>query len=156
VTYVTLGGNGYNAPFAAYAINSWQIEADASGGLAVYTLTMDRRFVALVSYISFLGIQTVPADVGLRTVLRSDPGAPTVSRALLLDSLPTTSAVASLNDVYTPVPVLLPGGQVATVTVETDNVDTDDYFLSALIYLFNIDVRQKSPTGPIFWARGVA
>lgn len=151
-----MGGNGYAAPFAAYAINGWTITGDASGGLATFTCTMDNRFVSLVSYISFQGIQVTPADVGLRTVIRGNPGAPTLSRALLLDSLPTTAAVASLNDVYVPAPVLLPGSQVGTFTVETDNVDLDVYFVSALVYLFNIDVRQKAPLGPLFWSRGVA
>jgi len=155
VTYITLGGDGYVAPFAAYAIDNWTVTADASGGLAVYTMTMDRRFVALISYICFQGLQGVVADVGLRYIIRGNPGAPTIARALLLDSLPATAVVVSLNDVYVPPPVLLPGGQTATIVAQTDNVDGDTYFLSALVYLFNIDVRQKASTGPLLWSRGV-
>lgn len=155
VTYLTLGGDGYQAPFASYTILDWQIEADASGGRAVYNCNMDMRFVSLVSFIAFQGTQANTLDVDVRYQLGGNAGVP---RAVVVKDLHAASLNAvsqQLGDIFTPPPILLPGGQAATFTVETDNVDTDDYFLSALIYLFNIDVRQKAPSGPLLWARGV-
>jgi len=156
VTYVTLGGDGYMAPFAAYSVSDWQVTADASGGRATYTLTMDDRFVGLMSYASFTGIQGSTLDVGCRWRLRGTPGAPPVFRALTIDAITTNAVGAQLNDLFVPQPVLLPGGQPATLLFETDNVNGDSYFISTLIYLFNIDVRQKTPMGPLLWARGAS
>ncbi len=153
---MTLGGDGYSAPHASYTILDWQIEADASGGRAVYTLNMDNRFVSLVSFLAFQGTQANTLDVDIRYMVGGNAGVPRAALSKDLNAGSLNAISQQLNDIFVPPPILLPGSQAATCTVETDNVDTDDYFLSALIYLFNIDVRQKAPSGPLLWARGVS
>jgi len=50
--------------------------------------------------------------------------------------------------------VILPGSENTALTVFAANVDGDEYFLDAFIFLFDIRARELTPMGPLLWARG--
>lgn len=156
VNYVPLGGDGFLAPHAAYAVSGFKLAGTNTGGAAKFTLEMDPRFVSLMSYVT-LGIQQdVAADAEIAMVLNSGDGHVPHQRF-------QASVVAIASDVSTPQvsatwgpnPFLMPGGAKGSqLTVSMLNVDAFDYFLSCWILLFDINVREKSPMGPLLWARG--
>jgi len=69
-----------------------------------------------------------------------------------------TSATVNASTIagtFVPKPTILPGaGALPFINVAMVNVDSDVLSVDALIYLFNIDVRQKTPMGPLLWAAG--
>jgi len=155
-----LGGDGYRAPFAAYNIDNFTLVGDGTGGSPgiSFTANMDERFCTLVAYLNLSVSQTAAIDLGLRfrvdTSQASSPIAPQ-TQSVDAQSIPLTSNPASINEIFQPVPVILPGdGAGSLVQLTTGNIDTDIYRFSGLFYLFNIDVRQVMPMGPLLWARG--
>lgn len=153
-----LGGDGFRAPLAAYIVDNLQLTGDASGGGASLMVTMDERFCALVAYLTFSATQATDQDIDVRyrldTSSASSPVATQVQSRRLEFIVPQVSS-ATINDVWTPTPVIVPGdGAGGLCSVEVKNEDTDIYRLSVLIYIFDINVRQVMPMGPLLWARG--
>ncbi len=72
VQYVPLGGDGFRAPFAAYAISSHTVAGDAGGGFAQLRISMDPRFCSLVAWTTIGITQVTPADAVLRGIVGSD------------------------------------------------------------------------------------
>ncbi len=154
VRYIPLGGDGFVAPFAAYAINSHQVTGDATGTTATLRVLMDPRFCSLTAFSTLQIQQATPGDVACRMDL-SGAGYPGQPVSVVMTSIGLVSVV-NVSNTYKPVPVVMPGGgeDVALGAVAL-NVDTDIYTVNALIYLFDISVREKTPMGPLLWARGV-
>lgn len=158
LTYVPLGGDGYTAPQAAYAINNFEVIGDASAGHARLTVEMDPRFCSLVAWVSFSIRQATSADAEYRLTVGSTSGAtqiPTQADSGLVVAISSTITTAEINKMISIVPMMMPGaGQSGRVEANFLNVDTDTYRMSLLIYLFNIRVRELTPMGPLLWARG--
>lgn len=153
-----LGGDGYRAPMAAYIVDNFQATNAAGGGASTLTVQMDERFCSLVAYATLSMTQATPADIDARyrldTTQASSPIAPQV-QGRRIEFTDSDISTATINDIWTPTPVIIPGGGAGGIlTMGVVNIDTDLFRLSALIYLFNINVRQVMPMGPLLWARG--
>ena len=158
VTFVPLGGDGFSAPTSAYALQNLKVTGDATGGAASLTANLDNRFCSLVSFVSFRITQTTSADADFRLAITSAAGG--VQTPQILESGPVTAisatvSTATINKTLQLQPMMLPGaGNSGAIDVDFLNVDTDIYRISALIYNFNIRVRELTPMGPLLWARG--
>lgn len=155
VDRIPLGGDGYSAPMAAYAVVQHQVTGAVGGGSASLQVNMDPRFCSLISYITMANEQVSAADADVRLVIFGTQGRiPVLTETGEIASVGFGST--SLERTWNPTPVILPGGTApgAALIGQMLNVDADVYKLSALIYLFKIDVRERTPMGPLLWARG--
>jgi len=151
VEYVPLGGDGYTAPHGAYLVKSMELAGDASAGKAQNAVIMDARFCSLLSYATLQIVQATPADADFRMVFGTsiDQGAETATA--------TTLSTVTVSRTWRPVPLIQPGGGAApTLFILAENVNGDDYFLDALIYVFNIRAREIGPLGYLLWAQGAS
>lgn len=158
LTYVPLGGDGYTAPQAAYAVLNHAVVGDATGGAATVLIEMDPRFCSLVSFVSFAVLQATSADIDYRLTVGISTGGtqiPAHQESGVVVAISSTVSNAEINKTSAVAPMMLPGaGQAGRISLSFLNVDTDTYRVSALIYLFNIRVRETTPMGPLLWARG--
>lgn len=155
---VALGGDGYTAPHAAYVVDNFILTGDAGGGTVAHIIQMDERFCSLVAYVNLLSSQASSADadwvIGLDSNLANGAIAPQLEGRVIAATSATVSSV-TLASIFTPVPVVLPGaGAGAQINSNVLNVLADGVRISALIYLFNVQVREVTPMGPLLWARG--
>ncbi len=155
-----LGGDGYKAPMAAYIVDNFTLVGDATGGSPgiSFTVNMDERFCALVAYAVLSVSQASGTALGLRfridTGQGSSPVAPQLQN-IAAAAIAGTANSATINETWNPIPLIIPGdGAQGLLQMTTTNIDTDTYRFSALIYLFNVNVRQVMPMGPLLWARG--
>lgn len=153
--YVGLGGNGYSSPFAAYAVHDFEQTGDAGAGSVTFKITMDVRYVSLVSYVTWNGNQVASADADYRLSVGSSPGAPNWLENGVAVAIAAGVSSNTIGKTFQPTPALLPGNQDAHINVKVKNVLNDVHKVSALIYLFRHDVRQVAPIGPLLWARGL-
>lgn len=151
---VPLGGDGFTAPKFAYAVRDFLLTGDATGTFVQHTINMDERYCALVSYVTHTIAQATSADAEFQTSITS------ARSAQLRDSgiqVAVNSSVSALEIAHTwnPPALILPGaGDGARIRIQVLNVDTDVVRLSALIYCFDVRVRETTPMGPLLWARG--
>ncbi len=153
---IPLGGDGFYAPTAAYAVTNVGVTGDGGGGTSRVTITMDPRFCALVSYMTFGIQQAISQDVAYRMII-SDAKfrIPSILDQGVEATIGTTISAQSIAFTWEPVPVVLPGGPVLPIIQSTVlNLADDVHDLSAMIYLFNIRAREMTPMGPLLWARG--
>lgn len=132
-----------------------QATGDVSGGAVSLTVTMDPRYSSLVSLVTWQIAQGTAADADFRVLLRGNTS-PTL---LDLGTQPSTASTVSAFEVgrtWNPSAMILPGGnsENAQIQAHFTNVDDDEYFLDALIFAFDIRVRELTPMGPLLWARG--
>ncbi len=157
VDYVPLGGDGYTAPFAAYSIVDMEVAGDASAGHVRMAVEMDPRFASLVAFFVHEIQQGTPATADVRLSV-AGPQVPSQTMQDNVDDISSTVADSNISLQFAPTPYILPGGHkagsVPRIFSRSLNVDGDTYRLSALIYLFNIRVREVTPMGPLLWARG--
>lgn len=141
---------------AAYSLVNMLQNADASLGFWTFLVTMDPRYCSLVSYVTAELDQDTAADADIGLAI-DDISVRTPPQFL---QGPVSSVSALLGDpsvavTWSPVPTILGGGSLRPqLTVRGANVDGDVYRISMLVYLFDIDVRTKTPMGPLLWARG--
>lgn len=158
VAFIPLGGDGYGAPIAAYSISGPQVVGDGSGGNARLDIVMDARYSSLISYSTLVVRQGTAADIDVQRTI----GGASSGRAipLLIENLKAVanSATVSIDTIaenWFPPPVLLPGAtDIARLRYRIQNVLNDTAIIYSLIYLFQLNVRQVNPMGPILWARG--
>lgn len=160
VNYVPLGGDGFQAPFAAYNVMGAAIVGDAGGGSARVTCRMDDRFCSLVAFFTGQNAQDTPADGEFRFFLAADQIPQQVNQGDLT-ALAAGVDSHSLAHTMVPTPIVLPGGSRGPgvgadprIDVRFLNALADVVSMDALIYLFNIRVREVMPMGPLLWARG--
>lgn len=156
LTRIPLGGDGFYAPTAAYAVTNFALTGDVSGGAVTHLVTMDNRFCSLVSWISFTIAQATAADADFRVSIGGTTGI--IPVFVENNAAVATSAVVNaltVGKTIVPPPAVLPGGgDPGIIAVRTLNVDTDVVTMNAMIYIFNIRAREKTPMGPLLWARG--
>jgi len=159
VNYIPLGGDGFTAPIAAYGVSGATVAGDVSSGIATINLTMDNRYCSLVGYATGRILQGTPADAELRMAI-GVTAAPLGKVPLQVDQGDVTAIAAtvspdSIAKTWLPPSIILPGGVDAPVlSLAATNVDGDFFTIDALIYLFNIRVRELTPMGPILFSRG--
>lgn len=156
VRYIPLGGDGFTAPFAAYNVIGHSVTGAVGGGSSTLTVVMDDRYVSLVSYVSLANTQVASANADFSLLLSAQSsGMPTQSSQGVLTAIDADVNASTVRTTWAPQPVLLAGAEKrGVITGLMLNVDADVYAMSALIYLFNIRVREMSPTGLLLWARG--
>lgn len=127
---------------------------DASAGHAGLIITMDDRFTSLLSWAQFNINQGTPADADFRLAVFGG-AAPSQVLSGLSTAVASTLTARTIGQTWAPTPFILAGGpDVASLQIVFENVDTDVYTLSALVYLFDIRVRETTPMGPLLWSRG--
>lgn len=154
VTQVPLGGDGYTAPFAMYTVVNFATTGDATGGAQTMNMVMDNRYCALLGYASMTS--TAPADIDIRWSLVGVLGGtvPLMVRAASIDRISSTVTTATVNDTWLPPAFIMPGADPATLTLAVINTDTLIVQVHAVIFLYNINARQKMPFGILAEPRG--
>ncbi len=153
VDYVPLGGDGFQAPFAAYSVRDFEQTGDAGGGTITFSIDVDERFCSYVSWLSFIGRLATVADAEYRVFSSADRHA----QASEVKNARASSVLGSneVSEVWRPPGVILPGsGSNASFGLIIENILNDVWRVSAHIYLFNVRVRELTPMGPLLWARG--
>lgn len=120
---------------------------------------MDMRYCALVAWMVFEQEQATPGDIlGVMALRGSASDTPSQVVAGTFESVAAATATRTIQKQFTPIPCILAGGQispaVARIEAHAPNVLADEYFFSALIYLFNVQARQTTPLAPLLWSRG--
>jgi hypothetical protein len=158
VTYVPLGGDGLTAPQGAYAVVNFELTGASGGGASTLIVQMDPRYCSLVAFASFRILQTTSADADFRLTVGSQTGGRQIPQLLESGPVVAISSVVSNSEINKTLklqPLILPGaGNVGQLRLDTLNVENDVTMLSALIYLFDIRVRELTPMGPLLFARG--
>lgn len=154
--YIPMGGDGFSAPFAAYNVIGHSVTGAVGGGAAVLTCIMDDRYVSLISYVQIDNVQVASADADLQILLTgANFGMPTQAFSGVVTAVAADVNAGTIRHLWTPQPVLLAGSEKrGNLQMFMLNVDADVYTMSVLIYLFNIRVREVSPSGLLLWARG--
>ncbi len=154
--YIPLGGDGLTAPRGAYSIVGHAVTGSVSGGAMSVRVSMDPRYCALVAWVTAQNTQVSSADADLRIVLGDADG----RVPAIVQQGPVVATSATVNAVtvartFVPNPIVLPGGGVVPfINVAMLNVDADVLKMDAMIYIFDIRVRELTPMGPLLWARG--
>jgi len=156
MNYVALGGDGFSAPFAAIVIRAMSLTHDASAGNATISVVLDNRYCSLVSYATAnIEQATIDDEQVVQMSIASAGGTANMIEMVAFRAAPTTMTSPNYGGLWTPPAWILPGSsQVCTLSFAADNVDTDVSFLAALIYQFDLNVRQTAPIGLLNFARG--
>ncbi len=159
VAYIPLGGDGFIAPFASYVVQGFRATGDASSGRVELNIQMDDRFCSLVQFVSLEIAQATEASADFRMFIGSTAPVSAIPRqnesGVIQSVDPLVTNGREISRTWSPVPYILPGGRLApSIVIQALNVDTDNYFVDASIYLFDITVREKTPMGPLLWSRG--
>lgn len=153
---VPLGGNGYTDPFAMYTLRNYAVTGDATNGSVSLTVVMDRRYCSLVSYCSGIYTAAGSSPAPFRWLLGSGTNGTTPNmfrqRRIVLGSTEVSAAI--ITDMWLPPAFLLPGGDFSELVLTGVNEDTDIMQMFTVIYLFNINARQKVPYSHLVQSRG--
>lgn len=154
LTLSPLGGDGYTAPHAMYTVTNWLTTGDATGGAQTMNVTMDDRFCGMVGYASMTS--TAPADIDIRWSLVGAVNGvvPLMVRAASIDRISSTVTTATVNDTWLPPAFIMPGQDSATLGLAVINTDTLVVQVHLVVFLYNINARQKMPFGVLADARG--
>ncbi len=115
---------------------------------------MDVKFCSLVSFIRLQNKQVSALDADFRIRITSDRMA-SPSDAGVMTAISATVSTNTVTRLWLPPAIILPGGGAnSSVAATMLNVDSDDYTVDMLVYLFNIRVRELTAMGPLLWARG--
>jgi len=154
VKYIPLGGDGYSAPFAAYALKGVRVSGDASSGFMSIEVTMDPRFCSLVSFITGQISQATSADADVELAIIGQEY-PTVVFSDAVTAIASLISGTEIAHTFNPAPMVLPGGgQAPLIRCRYLNVNGDFGFIEMMIFLFNISVREKTAMGPLLFSRG--
>ena len=154
VKYIPLGGDGFGAPFAAYALRGVRVDGDASSGFMAIEVVMDPRFCSLIQFITGQIAQVTSADADMElSIIGGEYPTPVFSGPVTaISSLVSGSECAQT---FIPPPIILPGGnQAPLLRFRALNVNNDLGFIEAMIFLFNIAVRETTPMGGLLFQSG--
>lgn len=154
VDFIPLGGDGFKAPRAAYAVRGFATDGDASGGALTLNVLMDIRYTSLIDYMVAGIQQATPADAEVRQLITSNTTA-TMTEQGDVTAIAATVSGGSISKMFVPPALILPGGTESSVgRFQATNVDGDTYTIDMLIFLYNIRVRELTPYGTLLFARG--
>ncbi len=151
---IPLGGDGFTAPIAAYAIINFAQTGATGGGSIRHRISMDERFCSLVSYMTVRNVQATPGNVDVKFIV-AGPANPLQTLNHLAVATSATISTTTITETWNPTPYILPGGGAGSYcALDMLNVDADVVTLDCLIYLFDVSVREKTAMGPLLWSRG--
>lgn len=154
VTFVPLGGDGFSAPKFAYAVRNFALTGDDQLGFIQHEIKMDERWCSLISYVTFNMSQVASADVDYSLDIISGHSAEMRDQDVQ-KAISKTVTTVNVGHTWLPPPTVLPGaGDSARIRTHLLNVENDIVRVSALIYCFDVRVRETTPMGPLLWARG--
>lgn len=154
---IPLGGDGITSPIAAWEISGFSVTGDASGGAASLRVNLDPRNTALVAFVTNTIVQVSSADADINTALLGNAGSvPTQALSGPVSAISATVSTGTIRQTWRPEPYVMPGGNGAGAHIRTLflNVTNDVYFMSALIYIFNIRARELMPMSYLLAGRG--
>lgn len=153
-TFTPLGGDGYTAPRGMFTVTNMVSTGDATGGAHSNEIVMDSRYCSMVSYASMTGPNA--ADIDIRWSLVASVGGvvPLMVRTLAVDRMGAAIDAATINDLWLPPAFIMPGSDPATLRIAVINADTITMQLHAVIFIYNINARQKVPYGMLTAPRG--
>ncbi len=140
VTLRPLGGNGYSSPMSAYLVRLFAVTADASGGVASLDLFMDPQFESVVSFVSLTAASAAASEQVRFDMYQRDAAAAGITRWEFPGTMSFNSDTGS-TIAFSPPPLF----DIGRLSMNTDNVDTEQYFLSTMVYNFKRDAAQKTP-----------
>lgn len=142
VVFSPLGGDGRSAPLGQYELGI-ELDGDASGGNATIQLNMDPRYTSLISYISIWSFADAAAGEFMCQILDLSVTLPNLRIVGTLPHVAESFTSRNGGFLWYPPPIWLAG--TGAVLAVQPNVDaTEDYGLSASIYVFDRNVRQLS------------
>ncbi len=140
VVYRPLGGDGYTSPMSAYLVRLFGIAGDASGGVASLDLFTDPQFESVFSFVSLAATSPAASEAVRFDLYQRDAAAGGISRWEFPGTLSFNADVGSICS-FAPPPLF----DIGRLSMNTDNVDTETYFMAALVYNFARDAAQKTP-----------
>lgn len=154
MTYTPLGGDGYSAPFAVQNVALHAVTGDVSGGGVTLNVFFDTRYCTLIAWMAARIAQGTAADADL-IFLTSANREPPIVQSVRAEAVASLVSSRQINEVYTPPPWVYPGGdEAAFCGLRALNVDADVFDLSCCLLLYNINVRQRTPTTISLAGRG--
>jgi len=159
VSRISLGGDGFSSPMAAYTVANFQLTGDGTGGQVTFTVQLDDRFCALVAYASIGASQPTATNISVRFRLDSAPTGQGFAPQVYQPSVVANSLNLNAQTIraqWTPHAVITPGSDVINLSCAIINVDLVVHNFSAMIYLFNINARQRVPIEYLLRAVGQA
>jgi len=154
--YVPLGGNGYTDPFAMYQLKDFSVTGDATGGTASLHVIMDNRYCCMLAYASMTSAATGTDPMSIRWVWGSDTGGES-PQAFRFQEAPVSPLGfgSRVSDTWVPQAFMQGSDPVALrLSVASVNEDTDAVVMHAVIYLYNINARNRVPMSQLVKAQG--
>ncbi len=148
--YTPLGGNGLTAPGGCYMVNA-AIAGDASGGVATVGITGDPRYTNLFAWANLKTAASASAN-DFVCILEETSGS-SVPNSLICGTMPQVAAASfgtNASFLWYPPPVYFKGA--GRCGGQQPNVGAGEtYFLTVQIYIFAIDVLQRTPLPFLQW-----
>lgn len=153
VTRIALGGNGFSAPAAMYAVRNFAVTGDATSGEHTLQVTMDPTYCSMVGYATMQLSAAVLPDVHWQL---SGPAVPMVGMNLQIAGIGAAVAGSPVIHTWLPPAMINPGNQdeVPTLELSVLNVDTVILNLNAVVFLFDIRARESALYAMLIAARG--
>ncbi len=152
VTYEPLGGNGYDAPLAAYIFAN-VVQGDASGGYIENNIVFDDQFTAIVQYVTLMA-RGGAADVDYIMNLRCREPEDIKQTGTVQYNAITSLGASAYDAAYIwdlPVVVCTPLKQndgtlqAPYLRAWTNNNNNEDIRLGGRMFLFKKDAKEKVP-----------
>ncbi len=159
VVYTPLGGDGFSGPKGCYSVRDLQVVGDGSSGSASISVSMDSRYANVIAFATWASDETQSIDKPVTWMVSLNS----------LESLVHTTDVpigpgASFNSKVqgvcwsTPPQLLQNVGldgapPVLSAFMANDNPGVT-YFLSTLLYCYNVEARYVVPPAYFFANRG--
>lgn len=153
LTRVALGGNGFSAPSAMYALRNFATNGDASGGEHTLSVIMDPDYCSMVGYATMQVDSNTTRDIHWQL---SSPAVPVM--ALNLKLLPVAIAISGSGLMHTWMPpaMINPGNknEVPTLVISSLNIEDEVLNLNLVVFIFDIRAREVSTYAQLIGARG--
>lgn len=148
--YTPLGGNGITAPHGCYLVEL-RIVGDGGAGTSTLSIQGDARFTNLFAWINpKTGASAAANDFVL---LLEETAGSTVPNTVVVGTMPQVAAATfgtNASFLWYPPPVYFKGN--GRIQAQQPNVGAGEtYFLAAQVYVFDIDVAQKTPLPFLQW-----
>lgn len=141
VRLVGLSGDGFTSPRSMYLINATDV-GDASGGAITFTMTMDPRFISVVSLAGFV-VTGGAALVEFRLTVEGRTGNVSVASG---DSKFTDIIAGIAEASWVPPPLV----DVQTMIWQIANTDTLPYLVNGTVFLFDREAMNRVPLSVIY------
>lgn len=154
VTYVPLGGDGKTAPIGAYSLRSLNLPGDGVGAASI-AVAMDPRYASLIVFMHGAIEDATPGtDEWIKLTVESDTTAAMVTQEDV-PAAPTNLGARDFSKMFTPPPIILPGGgDGSIIRAQFEDASDRSFVLEAYILLWDIRVRELTPMSLLVAASG--